>query len=138
VGEAEGEAVRALDTNIVLRALLQDEPKQAKAAVKLLSSGEVFVLPITVLLEVAWVLRGDGFADEEIARVLRDLLATGTVRADDPHAVAEALRLAEEGLDIAEALHLSASAADALLTFDKRFAKAARRTRSHKTVVLAE
>lgn len=128
--------MRAIDTNVVIRVLLQDEPRQARAAVKLLSSGEVFLLPTTVLLEVAWVLRGAGFADGEIARVLRDLLATGTVRSDDPQGVAEALRLAEEGLDLADALHLATAGADTLLTFDKRFAKAARRTRSGTAVSL--
>jgi predicted nucleic acid-binding protein len=129
--------MRALDTNIVLRALLQDEPKQARAAVELLSSGEVFALPTSVILEVSWVLRANGFKDDEIAGVLRDLLATGAVRSNEPHAIAEALRLTDAGLDIADAVHVSTSNAQALLTFDKRFATRARRARARTAVNVA-
>ena len=49
-------AVRAIDTNIVVRFLTADDEKQAKAARKVIKEGDVFVAT-TVVLEIEWVLR---------------------------------------------------------------------------------
>lgn len=42
----------ALDTNVLARYLLNDDPKQANAAAALLRKQETFTAPITVILEL--------------------------------------------------------------------------------------
>ena len=46
----------ALDTNVLARYLLNDDAAQAEAAEALLSSGERFFVPLTVWLDLVWVL----------------------------------------------------------------------------------
>lgn len=47
----------ALDTNVVVRLLVDDHPQQTRRARRLLEARPVIILP-TVLLESEWVLRG--------------------------------------------------------------------------------
>ena len=48
----------ALDTNILARYLLDDEPAQARTARRLLADAKAeYWIPVTVVLELAWVLR---------------------------------------------------------------------------------
>ena len=62
--------MRAVDTNVLVRALVQDDPVQARRALALLSHHQVFV-PVTVILELEWVLRSRyGFAPAVIALAL--------------------------------------------------------------------
>jgi len=63
-----------LDTNILARYLLNDDPVQAEAAETLLSSGERYFAPVTVWLELVWVLECYDCSREEIAKALRHLL----------------------------------------------------------------
>ena len=48
--------MRAVDTNVLVRYYLRDDPAQARLAEGVLSAGAVFV-PKTVVLELEWVLR---------------------------------------------------------------------------------
>jgi predicted nucleic-acid-binding protein len=62
----------AVDTNVVVRLLTNDEPLQAGAARSLFASGPVWIAK-TVLLETAWVLRKlYGFEDDAIAAPSRN------------------------------------------------------------------
>ena len=62
--------MRAVDTNVLVRALTQDDPAQAKRALAFMSAHQVFV-PVTVVLELEWVLRSRyGFAPAVIAQAL--------------------------------------------------------------------
>ena len=58
----------ALDTNILARYLLGDEPAQAKAAATLLAEEKDFTVPPTVMLELVWVLKVNGCSREDIVR----------------------------------------------------------------------
>jgi predicted nucleic-acid-binding protein len=53
----------SLDTNILVRYLFEDDPQQLAAAKRLLRAairaGETLFVPITVLLELEWVLRSN-------------------------------------------------------------------------------
>ncbi|HEY1412127.1 MAG TPA: type II toxin-antitoxin system VapC family toxin, partial [Rhodopila sp.] len=49
--------MRAIDTNIIVRYLTGDDPKQAVKVHSVIGHEPVFV-PRTVLLEAEWVLRG--------------------------------------------------------------------------------
>lgn len=119
----------ALDTNVVVRLLVNDDVAQARRARALVASGEeIFVAP-TVLLECEWVLRSAyGFAPTQIAGFLRGLLGLPGLHTDQPQAVAQALHGYGRGMDFADALHLALShAAETFYTFDAAFRRSATR-----------
>jgi predicted nucleic-acid-binding protein len=120
--------VRAIDTNVVVRFLTGDHPVQAKAARKAIEDGNIFV-PLTVWLESEWVLRsGYGFSATQIADGFAALAGLRAIETDDPINLATAISWMREGMDFADALHLTkAQNCDAFLTFDKQFAKAAKK-----------
>jgi predicted nucleic-acid-binding protein len=69
----------------------------------------VFV-PLTVILELEWVLRAFyGFAAEDFVRVVKHLLGLSNVNVEEWSRISDALVWHEEGLDFADALHLLAS-----------------------------
>ena len=120
--------MRALDTNVLARFFIDDpdDPEAAKqrpAAIAALS-GRCFV-PVTVLLEFEWVLRGFyGLARREIGAVLRALAGLEHVAIEDRDAVLAALDALDAGIDFADALHVTRSArATAFATFDRRLAR---------------
>ncbi len=118
----------AVDTNVVVRFLAEDDKKQADRAQSVLR-GEGVLLPKTVLLETEWVLRGAyGIAGADIAAAFRRLLGLAGVAAEDAPAVARALDWYEGGLDFADALHLaSCGRADRFATFDRALIRRAKR-----------
>lgn len=119
----------ALDTNILARYLLDDEPAQARAARRLLADakGEYWI-PVTVVLELAWVLRKSDAPRAVIMDRLRDLLSLRNVRAQNADLVSQALRWAAQGMDLADALHLVLSGkAERFATFDEALVKQARK-----------
>lgn len=120
-------AMIAVDTNVLVRLLTWDDPEQAAEAKALFSANEIFVAK-TVLLETEWVLRSLYALDTgRIAAALRGLLGLPRLRCEDRNAVEMALRCYEQGLDFADALHLTSSVgAGKLVTFDQRFRKRGR------------
>ena len=99
----------AVDTNILVRVLTGDHPRQALAAKTLFASGPIWIAK-TVLLETAWVLRSAyGFDEGAISAAFAKLLGLENVVAEDAQGVAAALRLTESGLDFAGALHVTSS-----------------------------
>ncbi|WP_158742918.1 type II toxin-antitoxin system VapC family toxin [Acidisphaera sp. L21] len=121
--------MRAVDTNIVVRYLTGDDPKQADKARALIGSEPVFI-PRTVMLETEWVLRGVyELPPGQIIPALRALAGLRGVSVEDAALVATAMDWAEAGMDFADALHLAAAAeCEAFITFDKRFARSAARS----------
>jgi predicted nucleic-acid-binding protein len=127
--------VIALDTNVLARAIAEEldaDPatrRQQQQARDLLSSGQALFVPVTVVVELEWVLRGAyGMAADEIAGVLEDLLTVEGLTVDRAPALSQALKGYRAGMDLADALHLAQSGlCAALATFDARFIKAGRR-----------
>jgi len=119
----------ALDTNILARYLLDDEPAQARAARRLLADAKAeYWIPVTVVLELAWVLRKSEAPRAVIMNRLRDLLSLRNVRAQNADLVFQALRWAAQGMDLADALHLVLSGkAERFTTFDEALVKQARK-----------
>ena len=119
----------ALDTNVLARYLLDDEPAQARAARRLLADARAeYWIPVTVVLELAWVLRKSDAPRAVIMDRLRDLLSLRNVRAQNADLVFQALRWAVQGMDLADALHLVLSGkADRFATFDEALVKQARK-----------
>ena len=118
--------MQAIDANVVVRYLTGDHPEQSPRARALVDSGPVFV-PVTVVLEVAWVLRSAyGFRAAEVTRALRAFGGLPTVTIGNAETVASALDLCEQGLDFADALHLGLSRhCNGFATFDRAMKQAA-------------
>ena len=117
----------AIDTNILVRYLTGDHPAQSRKARALVDGAEVFV-GRTVMLESEWVLRSVyGYTGAQVCRALRAFAGLPRVTVETPAVLAQALDLAERGMDFADALHLLAAAeCEAMATFDRKFVKAAK------------
>jgi predicted nucleic-acid-binding protein len=113
-------AVIAVDTNVLVRYLVEDDVAQTDRAEAVLRSGAVLV-PTTVLLETAWVLRTSYHFDQAaVADGIARLLGLPGVHAEDRAIAGQALAWYGQGLDFADALHLASSArAEAFATFDR-------------------
>lgn len=118
----------AVDTNVIVRLLTGDDEAQARIAASLFKGQEIWISK-TVLLETAWVLSDPyGYEKNEIVEALRSLLGLSNVVVDDLPGVTEALRLAAEGVDLADAVHVTARPFDIpFVTFDRNLAKRAAR-----------
>lgn len=97
-----------IDTNVILRAVLQDHEVQTPIAQRTLSSfsrdAPGFISMVT-LAEVYWVLaRGRRFEKRACLAVIRRLVESETLEFDDGEGVVRALQLAEDGADFADAL----------------------------------
>lgn len=119
----------ALDTSILARYLLDDEPAQTRVARRLLADAKAeYWIPVTVVLELAWVLRKSDAPRAVVMGRLRDLLSLRNVRAQNADLVFQALRWAAQGMDLADALHLVLSGkAERFATFDEALVKQARK-----------
>ena len=121
----------AIDTNIVVRFLTQDDAAQYQQAAELFRKAELFI-PESVLLETEWVLRfAYGFSPPDVVTGLRKLLGLANLHVDDAGKIARVLDWHEQGLDFADALHLASSnALSELITFDSKFVQRAK-AKSH-------
>ena len=111
--------MRAVDTNVLVRLLVDDDAAQADVARQAMALEPVFV-PKTVVLELTWVLRSAyGMAPAAIAAGVEGLLSAEGISVEDATAVRRAVAWFREGLDFADALHLASSGhVDSLVTFD--------------------
>ena len=136
----------AVDTHILAR-FYCDDPEDTEARRQrpvarrvLIESASVFV-PLTVILEFEWVMRG--FYEAEPAAfcsAVEHLLGMPHVTVEHWQAVKDALGLHLRGLDFADALHWASSVAcERLETFDdKGFARRTRRLDLTPEVTLAK
>src|SRR6266481_9185056 len=92
----------AIDTNLVVRYLVGDDPGQAARARKLIDNNDVFVCT-TVLLETEWVLRSVyGFLAAQCAKALADFAGLPRVTLEDAVVTAKALGWMQQGMDFAD------------------------------------
>jgi predicted nucleic-acid-binding protein len=125
----------AVDTNVLARFYVDDpgDPEAARQrpiARRIMTASPSLFVPITVVLELEWVLRAFyRFDAAQVVRVLEHLLGLGHVSTEDSERVAAALPFTAGGMDFADALHLAGSShCQALYSFDdRRFARRARR-----------
>jgi len=118
----------AVDTNVLVRLVANDDPTQSPRAAQLFVREDVHVSK-TVLLETEWVLRGAyDLTPAAIRGAFERLIAVPSVTVEDAPAVARALSWYAAGVDFADALHLASSAAStSFRTFDRSFAKRAKK-----------
>jgi len=115
-----------VDTNVLVRAIVEDDPRQAKAAQTALAKADIVALALPSLCELAWVLsQGYGIANAEIAKTLRDLINAANVFVN--RAAAEAgLALLEAGGDFADGVIAHEGnwlGAETFVSFDKKTVK---------------
>lgn len=91
-----------VDTNVLIRAVLMDEPRQARAAARLLREATLIAVPLPCLCELIWVLsRGAGLDRDDIAAAIEALMAAKNVAMNRPAAEA-GLALFRAGGDFAD------------------------------------
>lgn len=121
-----------LDTNVLVRFLVQDDPHQAAQATRLietLSAEQPGYLAEVVLVELAWVLSAAyGYSRGQIADVLERLLRSRELVIEHPSRSLQAVRLyRDSGADFADAL-IALAAKEAgcsrVMSFDRRACKA--------------
>ncbi len=122
----------ALDTNVLVRFLMQDEPAQLRSAQRLirnsLSAGELLFVPVTVALELEWVLRSRFELDKPaVLQTFSQLLSTVELRFEAAAAIEWALKQYKDATaDFSDCLHAalaSQAGEQPLWTFDKAAAK---------------
>lgn len=124
-----------LDTNVLTRYYIDDDSdaeakRQRSAARRLIESGQPLMVCKSVILELEWVMRGYyGFAQAEVASVMRHLLELGHITVEDRESVEQALSNCEAGIDFADALHHASyrSCASVASFDDRKFARRAKK-----------
>lgn len=117
--------MKAADTNIIVRYLVRDDPRQALIADEVMT-GPVLI-PHTILQETAWVLLNSyAFDRATLAFTLETLLDLQNVTVEHERLVRWAIERTVVGADFADMLHIaSASSADAFVTFDRAISRKA-------------
>lgn len=94
----------SVDTNVLARAILQDDPGQSRAARKMLEDATLIAVSLPCLCELVWILRKGARATRaEAATAIRALLDVEKVAMDRP-AVEYGLKLLEDGGDFADGI----------------------------------
>ncbi len=117
--------MRAVDTNVLARYLLQDDDRQSPIAEEVIAAG--IYISSTVFLELGWLLTSRyGLARDIVTDLLTDLLDIPAVHVDRSADLLWATERFAEGADFADMIHLvGAAPATAFATFDRGVAKAA-------------
>ena len=123
----------ALDTNVLVRWLTDDDVRQSTRVASLLmekaKNGERLFVPVTVMLELEWVLRSRyRFDKAAMTSALDSLLSVTELEFQTEPALEQALWLFKQAgaPDFADCLHValvSQSGQGPLLTFDEQASK---------------
>lgn len=77
----------SVDTTVLARAVLNDQPAQSRAARKLLKEASLIAVPLPCLCALVWVLRqGAKLAKDDVATTIRSLMNMGNVVVNWPAA----------------------------------------------------
>ena len=125
-----------LDTNVLVRYVMQDDPRQSPRATRLieaLSVDQPGFVPVVALVELAWVLSGSyGLDRKQIATVLDTLLRSKELVIDRAELVTQSLhRYSAASADFADALIeriAAAAGCSATMSFDTGAVKSASMT----------
>ena len=103
----------ALDTNVLVRYIVQDDAAQLAAAKRLISrcvsEGLTLFVPVTVMLELEWVLRSSfEFGKDDVLLTLSSLFSAAELSFESERALEVALQLFRKGsADFADCLHVA-------------------------------
>lgn len=124
----------ALDTNLLVRFLVEDDPAQLATARRLIrravAAGQTLFVPVTVVVELEWVLRSNfRFAKVDILRTMSQLLSSVELAFESEGAIEVGLlQYAKGAADFSDCMHAALAAAAGeipLWTFDQAAAKVA-------------
>ena len=92
----------SVDTNVLVRAVVQDDPEQGKAAADVLRSASFIAVPLPALCEFVWVLlRVYKFSGDDVSAALEALMRLKNLAANRP-AVEAGLAMLKAGGDFAD------------------------------------
>ena len=111
--------MRSVDTNVLARFLIRDDPVQTEIARSVMASD--VAVTITVLLETAWLLASRyGRSRAEVADALSQVIEMSNITVADESRIIWALERMRRGADLADMLHLVESRdASRFSTFDR-------------------
>ena len=119
-----------LDTNVIVRYLVQDEPDQSAMASKLidaLTEKDPGFLSLVTVVELHWVLRrAYKLSAGRCVELVEDLLDARELRVDQHSVVRAALAASRGGIDFADAVIIElgrVAGCKHTVTFDQRAAK---------------
>lgn len=128
-----------VDTNVLVRYYMADDPVQSPMAQRTLAKHSPFFVPKSVVLELVWVLQSVYAQDRPaVLKILEHLTDLDVAEIEDEDAVRRALAWFAQGLTFDDALHLASShGCKGFLTFDDRsFARRARKMSAKPDCVL--
>lgn len=120
--------MHAIDTNVLVRLITRDDPRQATSAEAFIERGAW--VSVLALAESTWVLSSVyDLSSKDIARAIEMLLEHRTLVLQEPEAIADALQLFRDkpALGFSDCLMLKLAARaghQPLGTFDRNLAKA--------------
>ena len=98
----QGKMKITADTNVLVRAAVQDDPQQSRREAKVLQQAELVAVPVPVLCEFVWVLRrGYKKSVPEVSGAIRRLMKSANVVMNRP-AVEAGLSVLDAGGDFAD------------------------------------
>ncbi len=118
-----------LDTNVLVRYIVDDDPEQSQAAARLIEGRCTAQSPgyvsVPVLVELVWVLTGHyDYAKPVVVSVIRQMLRTAELAIEDREVVDAAVREFETGradfADYVIARRNRLHGCEATCTFDRR------------------
>lgn len=114
-----------VDTNLLVRVIVNDNVNQVGIAKTILEKEQIYI-PKTVLLELVWTLESVYKLEKnEILSALNSLLKPKNITVEDMPQVRQSLQWYENGMEFADALHLSAAfgSVNEFATFDQSLIK---------------
>ncbi len=113
----------AVDTNVLVRAVVRDDKMQAEVAAKVLRNASLVAVAVSSLCEFVWVLRSVyRFQSSDIAKAIRTLLAAENVETNRP-AIDAGLAVLDAGGDFADGVIAYEGkwlGAETFVSFDKK------------------
>ena len=113
----------AVDTNVLVRAVVRDDRAQAEVAAKWLRNSSLLVVALSALCELVWVLcRVYGFKAAEVADTIRSLTSADNVETNRP-AVEAGLAMLDAGGDFSDGVIAYEGrwlGAETFVSFDKK------------------
>ena len=111
------------DTNVLLRAALEDDPAQSAAAARLMASAETVIVTQHALCEFAWVLRSRYRLGRDAIRSAISTLCAATNVVLDRAALDSGFNAMEAGADFADGVIAYEGrwlGGDTFVSFDKK------------------
>jgi predicted nucleic-acid-binding protein len=113
----------AVDTNVLVRAAVHDDPEQTEVATRIMARAEMLAIALSSVCEFVWVLRSVyGYRAPRIAVAIRVLLAAENVETNRP-AIDAGLAMLDAGGDFADGVIAYEGrwlGAETFVSFDKK------------------